>query len=75
MSSLYSGSVEMIKKKVIEQVVNRTRRRIKDLKVEVQGNSVIIRGKADSYHVKQLALRGVREAHPDGSVVLEIEVG
>lgn len=41
------------------QVELRTAARIQTLEVEVVGNHVVIRGRATSYHLKQLAIQGV----------------
>jgi hypothetical protein len=55
---------------VVERVMVRTGRRVKNLTVELgegQGR-VILRGRTSSYHVKQLAQHAVREAFPNGRV-------
>lgn len=49
---------------VRERVVNRTGRRVRDLRVEVGPGRVTLRGRAASFYVKQLALQGAREAVP-----------
>lgn len=47
---------------ILEQRVLRlTGRRVRDLSVEVDGEEVVIRGRASSFHVKQLAQHAVRE--------------
>lgn len=42
-----------------------TGRRIRDLDIELRPEQVILRGRAVSYHVKQLAQHSVRELLPD----------
>lgn len=60
---------------IVEQsIVDRTRRRVKNLSVELADGTVVIRGKTDSFHIKQLALHGAREVLPDGKVVVAIQV-
>jgi CheY-like chemotaxis protein len=43
-------------------IARRTGGRVRGLRVEVRDGCVIVRGRADSYHVKQLALAAVLEA-------------
>jgi hypothetical protein len=52
---------------VTEHVVARTNRRVQNLVVEVTGTgeSVVLRGRTNSFHVKQLAQQGAREALPE----------
>jgi hypothetical protein len=52
---------------VLQRVVDRTGRRVKNLVVEVtsSGECVVLRGQATCYHVKQLAQQGAREALPN----------
>ena len=60
---------------VIRQCVqNRTGRRVRGLEVEVGGGCVVLRGKALSFHVKQLAQTGAREVLPDAHLQNAIEV-
>jgi hypothetical protein len=47
------------------QVKARTGRRIQNLQVELLPERVILRGLATSYHVKQLAILGIRDILPD----------
>ena len=49
---------------VRDRVMERTNRRVRDLAVEVSKDRVILRGRADCFHTKQLALHGVRELLP-----------
>ena len=60
-------------------IVRRTGGRVYDLRVETIDGRVIVRGRADSYHVKQLALAAVLEAFEasesqPGRVEMDIEV-
>jgi hypothetical protein len=55
---------------VLQRVVARTGRRVKNLSVELgegQGR-VVLRGRTNSYHVKQLAQHAAREALPNARV-------
>jgi hypothetical protein len=62
---------------VTQRVADRTGRRVKNLVVEVEssGDSVILRGQTNSFHVKQLAQQGAREALPharlENAIVVE----
>ena len=47
------------------QVKARTGRRVQNLQVELLPERVIVRGRAPSYHIKQLALLGVRDVLPE----------
>lgn len=49
----------------LEQIVRRrTGRRVRNLRVELAGERVILRGQATSYYVKQLAQHGIFEILP-----------
>jgi hypothetical protein len=48
-----------------ERVSTRTGRRVRDLAVEVAHGRVVLRGRAASFHVKQLAQHEARELLPD----------
>jgi hypothetical protein len=52
---------------VTQCVADRTGRRVQNLVVEIgdAGDSVVLRGKTSSFHVKQLAQQGAREALPN----------
>jgi hypothetical protein len=52
---------------VTQRIADRTGRRVRGLVVEVTtgGDGIVLRGRADSFHVKQLAQQGAREALPD----------
>jgi hypothetical protein len=51
-----------------EKVLAKTGRRVQNLAVEVLGETVVLRGKASSFHVKQLAQHGVRDVLPQVAV-------
>ena len=57
-----------------DKIQDRTGRRVHNLAVEVAGETVVLRGKASSFHVKQLAQSGVREVLPQVTVRNAIEV-
>ena len=60
---------------VTERVAERTGRRVRNLVVEVEGDSVVLRGRTSSFYVKQLAQHGAREALPhaqlENAIVVE----
>lgn len=66
-----------LKEVVTKQVSDRTGRRVRNLVVEVAGDGVgvVLRGRAASFHVKQLAQQGAREALPhaqlENAIVVE----
>jgi hypothetical protein len=57
-----------------ERILGRTGRRVQDLKIECDENCITLRGKTESYHVKQLALSAIREALPSFKITNGIEV-
>jgi hypothetical protein len=61
---------------VTQRVAARTGRRVRNLVVEItsSGEGVVLRGRADSFHVKQLAQQGAREALPNAHLENAIEV-
>jgi hypothetical protein len=61
---------------VLQRVADRTGRRVKNLVVEVTGSgeAVVLRGRANCFHVKQLAQQGAREALPNARLQNAIEV-
>ena len=58
-------------KKLVEA---RTHRRIRDLRVELHNGSLVLRGRADSYHLKQLAQHGILDVMPKVRIVNNIVV-
>jgi hypothetical protein len=60
----------------LEQSVHvHTGRRVRDLAVEIRPESVVLRGHATTFYVKQLAQHGIRELLPDISLENAIVVG
>lgn len=59
---------------VAEKIHERTGRRVQNLTVELAGDRIVLRGRARSFHVKQLALHGVRELLPTAALHNAIEV-
>ena len=53
---------------ILQSVSTRTSRRVRDLVVEVGPDGVTLRGRAASFHIKQLAQHGVRELLPKARV-------
>jgi hypothetical protein len=49
---------------LVQHVEQHTSRRVRNLSVEVVGEEVILRGRAASYYVKQLAQHGIRAILP-----------
>jgi osmotically-inducible protein OsmY len=58
-----------LRQEVEHQVLCRTGRQIRDLAVELRQGWVVLRGRASSYYLKQLAQHGVRDVLP--SIALE----
>jgi hypothetical protein len=54
-----SPSATELEQAIMRQVMQRTGGRIQMLNVEVVGQAVVIRGRAPTYYLKQLALQGV----------------
>jgi hypothetical protein len=52
---------------VTQRIAERTGRRVRNLEVEIcsRGENVVLRGRTNSFHVKQLAQQGAREALPN----------
>jgi hypothetical protein len=51
-------------KELEDCILARTGRRVRDLKIELCPERVVLRGHAESYYVKQLAQHGVRDVLP-----------
>ena len=47
-----------------ERVQYRTGRRVRDLTIAVKDEEVILCGQTESFHIKQLAIQGIREVLP-----------
>jgi hypothetical protein len=59
---------------VTEKVLAYTGRRVRGLTVEFVEEKIVLRGQADSFHVKQLAQHGVWELLPTAKLQNAIEV-
>lgn len=55
-------------------IEERTHQRLKNLTVEVDRDAVVLRGRAHSFHIKQLAQHGVMDLLPGVRVLNAIEV-
>lgn len=51
-----------------ERVLARTGRRVRDLCVEVIEEKIVLRGRAESFHIKQLAQHGVWDLLPSAKL-------
>ena len=60
---------------VLQRIATRTGRRVRELAVEVGPDRITLRGRADSFHVKQLAQHGLREVVPTLRLENDIVVG
>ena len=63
---------------IARQIVHRTCGRVQALEVEVADNRVIVRGRAPSYYLEQLALRAVLDVIESAGAMrieLNIQVG
>ena len=63
-----------VEETVRERVLSWTGRRVRGLVVVVRGKTVVLAGKATSFHVKQLAQRGVQDVLPQSALANEIVV-
>ena len=70
MSATLPTTRELLK----ERVLARTGRRVRGLTVEVREEKIVLRGQADSFHVKQLAQHGVWDLLPTAKLENAIEV-
>jgi hypothetical protein len=64
-----------LQKELEDCIVARTGRRVRDLKIELCPERVILHGHAESYYVKQLAQHGVRDVLPQVRLENAIVVG
>jgi hypothetical protein len=60
---------------LINRVLARTGRRVRNLDIELSPERVILHGQAASFHVKQLAQHGIREVLPEVRLENAITVG
>jgi len=70
----WARGVEQALERAIErQVRQRTWGRIQALEVKVSHNRVVVRGRAPSYYVEQLAVQGVLDVtEPAGAIRIEL---
>ena len=61
---MYQPRPEELLHELERLVLVRTSRRVRDLSIEMSPERVVLRGRASSYYVKQLAQHGVREVLP-----------
>jgi hypothetical protein len=57
--------VPQLRDQLERSILSRTGRRIRNLAVELCSEQVILHGRAGSYHLKQLAQRGVQDLLPN----------
>jgi hypothetical protein len=55
---------QQLRRQLERQILARCGRRIANLSVEVRPDQVVLHGRTDRFHVKQLAQHGVREVLP-----------
>jgi hypothetical protein len=53
-----------LRQQLERQIHSRTGFRVHNLAIEVRSNALVLLGEASSYHIKQLALCGVRDLLP-----------
>jgi hypothetical protein len=74
-----AGEVEQALERAIQrQIMERTWGRIQALEVKVTDNLVVVRGRAPSYYVEQLALQGILDVIQSAGAMrieLNIQVG
>jgi hypothetical protein len=63
-----------LREELENRVQHRTGRRVRNLSIQVNPDSIILQGQTVSYYVKQLAQHGVRECLPDVCLVNAITV-
>ena len=66
---------QALERAIERQVMQRTSRRIQALEVKVSNNLVVVRGRAPSYYVGQLALQGVLDlVESAGAMRIELNI-
>ena len=69
------GSAQAVSRLQFEaEIRSRTHRRVRDLSLEVNDDRVVLRGRTDTYYIKQLAQEVVRELLPDIPLINAIVV-
>jgi hypothetical protein len=53
---------------LLQRISKWTGRRVQDLTIEIGSGRLILRGRAKSFHVKQLAQRGAQEILPNAKL-------
>lgn len=56
------------------RVLQRSDRRVRDLRVSIFNGQVVLEGRTDTYYGKQLAQHGALEVVPEGRLQNEIDV-
>jgi hypothetical protein len=68
-------SPPQLQQELEDRVQSRTGRRVRNLAIELCPERVVLRGHAESYHVKQLAQHGIRDLLPqvrlENAIVVE----
>jgi hypothetical protein len=64
-----------LRSELVNRVLVRTGRRVRNLNIELSPERVVLRGQAETFHVKQLAQHGVRELLPEVRLENAIIVG
>ena len=57
------------------KIWSRTHGRVRDLRVEIAGHSLVLRGRVPTYYTKQLAQQGALEILTGKPIVNAIDVG
>jgi len=63
-----SSTAPNLSELLIQRISKWTGRRVHNLAIEVGGGRVVLRGKVKSFHIKQLAQRGVQEIMPNAKL-------
>jgi hypothetical protein len=53
-----------LQKELEQRVLARTGRRVRNLAIELSSERIVLRGRADTYYIKQLAQHGIRDVLP-----------
>jgi hypothetical protein len=72
-ASVQAGRAEL-GQSIERRIVERTRRRIRQLRVRVRAERVVVHGQTLSYYVKQLAIQAVLEALREAGVTAVLDV-
>jgi hypothetical protein len=68
-------TLKQLHRELEQSVLARTGRRIRDLMIELSAERVVLRGRATTYYLKQLAQHGIREVLPqvrlENAIVVE----